>query len=118
MILTPKPHFHVMAQTLTQIMKQIDDLKRQAEKVKQQEVTEVIGRIKEAIALYGLSASDLGLRKQRAAPVAAKRRGRKAKAGGAKFRDPSGRTWSGRGRRPQWFVDALAEGKKPEDLMV
>jgi len=27
-------------------------------------------------------------------------------------------TWSGRGRKPQWFTDALAAGKTPEDLSV
>ena len=27
-------------------------------------------------------------------------------------------TWSGRGRKPQWFHEALASGKTPEDLAV
>lgn len=27
-------------------------------------------------------------------------------------------TWSGRGRQPKWFVDALEAGKKPEDMAV
>jgi DNA-binding protein H-NS len=27
-------------------------------------------------------------------------------------------TWSGRGRKPQWFVAALNAGKSPEDLAV
>ena len=27
-------------------------------------------------------------------------------------------TWSGRGRKPQWFNQALASGKTPEDLAV
>ncbi len=28
------------------------------------------------------------------------------------------RTWSGKGRRPQWYVEAIADGKKPQDLMI
>jgi DNA-binding protein H-NS len=38
----------------------------------------------------------------------------------AKFANPadSTDTWSGRGRKPRWFVAALATGKKPEDLMI
>lgn len=32
--------------------------------------------------------------------------------------DNSSLTWSGRGRKPQWFVEALAAGKTPEDLSV
>lgn len=27
-------------------------------------------------------------------------------------------TWSGRGRKPRWFVAALAKGKKPGDLAI
>ena len=37
-----------------------------------------------------------------------------------KYRHPedSALTWSGRGRRPQWFVEALDAGKKPQDLII
>jgi DNA-binding protein H-NS len=31
--------------------------------------------------------------------------------------DPS-QTWTGRGRQPQWFRDALASGKTEEDLAI
>ncbi len=36
----------------------------------------------------------------------------------AKYRHPKNPapTWSGRGRKPQWFVDALAAGKSKDDL--
>lgn len=38
----------------------------------------------------------------------------------AKYANPSDQsdTWSGRGRKPRWFVAALAAGRKPDDLMV
>ena len=38
----------------------------------------------------------------------------------AKYRHPdnSDLTWSGRGRKPLWFVAALDAGKSPEDLAV
>jgi DNA-binding protein H-NS len=38
----------------------------------------------------------------------------------AKYRHPENPalTWSGRGRKPQWFVDALAAGKTAEDLAI
>ena len=37
-----------------------------------------------------------------------------------KYRQPedSGVTWSGRGRRPQWFVDALTAGTTAGDLEI
>ncbi len=36
----------------------------------------------------------------------------------AKYRHPENAalTWSGRGRKPQWFVEALAAGKSADDL--
>jgi DNA-binding protein H-NS len=38
----------------------------------------------------------------------------------AKYRNPAdpNQTWSGRGRQPQWFKDAIAAGKAPESLSV
>jgi DNA-binding protein H-NS len=38
----------------------------------------------------------------------------------AKYRHPENAalTWSGRGRKPQWFVAALAAGKSADDLAV
>ncbi len=38
----------------------------------------------------------------------------------AKYANPANEsdTWSGRGRKPRWFVAALQAGKKPEDLTV
>ena len=38
----------------------------------------------------------------------------------AKYRHPENPalTWSGRGRKPQWFVDALAAGKTAGELAI
>lgn len=37
-----------------------------------------------------------------------------------KYRHPENPalTWSGRGRKPQWFTEALGAGKTPEDLAI
>jgi len=36
-----------------------------------------------------------------------------------KYRNPSGaETWSGRGKRPRWFLDALKAGKKEKDMLI
>ena len=35
-----------------------------------------------------------------------------------KFRNDSGGTWGGRGKRPQWLRDALAGGKQLSDFLV
>jgi DNA-binding protein H-NS len=41
-------------------------------------------------------------------------------ASGPKYRHPENQevTWSGRGRKPGWFIDALAAGTTPEALAV
>ena len=38
----------------------------------------------------------------------------------AKYANPADKsdTWSGRGRKPRWFVAALAAGKRPEDVAI
>lgn len=45
---------------------------------------------------------------------------RKRAPAGAKYANPANPadTWSGRGRKPKWFVEALERGKSPEDLAV
>ena len=112
-----------MAKTYADIQKQIEELSREAEKLKRKEVEEVVQRIKEAIAAYGLTASDLGLsgqrgRKAAASPKVRKPRAGKVKSAAVKFRDGAGNTWGGRGPRPQWLREALAAGKKLEDFAV
>lgn len=46
--------------------------------------------------------------------------GRKRSPSVAKYANPANAadTWSGRGRKPRWFSEALAKGKKPEDLAI
>lgn len=46
--------------------------------------------------------------------------GRKRSPSVAKYANPANAadTWSGRGRKPRWFSEAMAKGKKPEDLAV
>jgi DNA-binding protein H-NS len=115
-----------MAKTLAQINRQIDKLQRQAEALKKQEVSGVISRIKSAIDHYGLTARDLGLSTGRAGAsgrgAARKPTARKAmavrKPVPVKYRDEEGHTWTGRGKRPNWFKAALEAGKTPEDFAV
>ncbi|TCV94999.1 DNA-binding protein H-NS [Luteibacter rhizovicinus] len=50
-------------------------------------------------------------------------RGKVKRVGGTvapKYRNPASpeQTWSGRGKRPRWFNEALKAGKKEKDLLV
>jgi DNA-binding protein H-NS len=123
-----------MARTLSEIQAEINRLKKEADKIRSAEVKEVVGRIRKAIAHYGLTAQDLFGKATAAASAPAKAPGKKrgavardGKAGrGAaanapavvRFKDDNGNTWVGRGKRPQWLRDALAAGKKIEEFAV
>ncbi len=115
-----------MTKSYAQIVKQIENLKAEAEKLRRTEIASVTARIREAIDFYGLTAADLGFgRNGRSAAKAAKtgrRRGAGAKAAKppavVKYRNDSGGTWGGRGKRPQWLRDALASGAQLTDFLV
>ncbi|KQY79717.1 MULTISPECIES: H-NS family nucleoid-associated regulatory protein [Roseateles] len=117
-----------MAKSLQGLLKQIETLQKQADALRSREKADVVARIKEAIAHYDITADELfgaspakaTRRRAATAKVAGKRRKAAArKTGGvAKYTDGNGRTWSGVGKRPNWFKDALAAGKQPEDLLV
>lgn len=120
-----------MTKTYLQVLKQIEGLKAQAEKLRRTEVDGVVTRIREAIEHYGLTAADLGLSGSggTGAPKATRKKpgrkpGRPKKTVGKaskvapKYRDENGNTWAGRGKRPIWLRDALAGGRKLEDFAI
>ena len=121
-----------MAKTKTyeQIAKQIELLQQQAEAIKRKESAGVIARIKEAIAHYGLTAEDLGLKPAvarksvKAAAGTGAKRGRKPGRKGAKrpsvirYRNAAGQSWTGMGRKPGWIIAGLAAGKSLADFAV
>jgi len=115
-----------MAQTLIQIQSQISKLQAQADVLKAKEAAQVVARIQEAIAHYGLTtdmlfgakvAATQRVVRQGKAKTSAKASAKKAPASG-KYHDGAGRTWSGHGKRPNWFKDAITGGKKAEDLLI
>ena len=114
-----------MARTLAVIQQQIEKLQKEAENVKAKEVAVVIKRIQLDIASYGLKPNDLFAPKGQT-PVSPKKVGspkvakaKKKSESVIKFKDEaSGKTWSGHGKRPGWYVQAIESGKTPEDLAV
>ena len=97
-----------------EILSQIEDLKRKAEGVRQQEMAGAIAEIKQLMAQFGISAEDLGLA-GRSVTGKSKSRGSVA----AKYRDPaSGNTWTGRGRRPRWVLELESQGKSLNDCRI
>ena len=105
--------------TYLELMEQAEKLLAQAEQMREKEIADAISDIKEKIRLYGLTAEDLGL--ARSGPGGPGRVGR-AKAPSAaapKYRGPNGESWGGgRGRKPQWVTQALAQGRSLEEVAV
>ena len=119
-----------MTKTYAQLQKQIHALQKQADDARQKEIAGVVGRIREAIDAYGLTAADLGLEggKRRGRPPksvasvpakpAKKTRGGAKRTVAPKYRDEAGNTWAGRGARPRWLRDAIAGGRKIEEFAI
>ena len=116
-----------MTKTYAQVVKQIEALKQEAEKLRRGEIDGVITRIREAINFYNLSAADLGLALKTKnttdrSVFPAKRKKRKsavAKAAAVvKYTNGQGGNWGGIGKRPTWLRDALASGKQLSDFAV
>ena len=111
-------------ETYKTLIAKIEKLKLKAEQIRQTEIKGVVGRIRDAMAHYGLTAEDLrlpgkagghaGVAGKAATQTAIKTankagKARKANAaanpGAPKYRDPlSAKTWTGRGKPPNWIV--------------
>ena len=121
-----------MANTYIDVLKQIQALQAKAAELRKKEVGDVIARIKQAIAEYQLTASDLGLwakrgpkptatavlRKQSAVRANTAKRGRSLGKVPVKYRDKNGNTWTGRGNQPVWLREAIKGGAKLESFRV
>lgn len=75
-------------------------------------------KLKEARAAAEAAANELGFSLDELLDTKSKGKTRTPKA--AKYRHPENPavTWSGRGRRPAWFKEAIKAGQSPEDLEI
>ncbi|MDM0002617.1 H-NS family nucleoid-associated regulatory protein [Variovorax sp. J22P240] len=107
-----------MTQTYAQIQKQIAQLQKTADALREKEVSGVVSRIKGAIVHYGLTAQQLGF--GRTAPKAGAPIGKASdkRPRAAKYSDGNGNAWGGMGKRPQWLRDALDSGRTLEELRI
>jgi DNA-binding protein H-NS len=90
--------------------------KQIADQLKEQRST-AIAQVKALMSEYGLTMADVvGGKAGRPSKVADG--AEKAKVA-AKYRDPvTGTTWSGRGLKPRWLAQAIAEGKSLTDFAI
>lgn len=97
-----------------ELQDQIAKLQAEAEQVRKNEIATVIADIRKRMEEFGISLNDLG-------PMS-KTKGRKkatASTSAAKYRNPAtGETWTGKGRRPKWIVEAESQGKSPDAFLI
>ena len=95
-------------------LKELRDLQSQVNKAingyEERRKREAIAELEEIARAKGFSLSEL----TGAAPL------RKRSPSVPKYANPANKadTWSGRGRKPRWFSEALAKGKKPESMAI
>jgi len=113
--------------TIASIKKQIADLERKATALLKAESAKTIAKVKALIERHGLTAEDLGFGEKSAAKAGGKatktskttkraakgRKGASAKTVGVPmYRDAkSGKTWTGRGKPPNWIAGAKDRSK-------
>jgi DNA-binding protein H-NS len=109
-----------MALTLAQITKQIEKLQKEADVLRKAELKGVVERIKVAISHYGLTPDQLGFGKPAVVSTKTAKATTSTKSSGEatapQFANGEGQVWSGRGPRPHWLRDALANGRSLEEF--
>lgn len=96
----------------------LNDLKVLEKKVKKAIATFEIRQRQDALAALEAKAKEMGFS---LAELTGASVGRKSKSAGIpKYANPENpaQTWTGKGRRPEWFVAALQAGKTAEDLAI
>jgi len=100
--------------TYSELKAQAAELLKQAEKLRKEEIKDVIAEIKARMAEYGITLDDLNMPSKRRA-----KSGTKGAAVKPKYRNPTtGATWSGRGKPPKWIKEAEAEGKSRDVFLI
>ncbi|GGA22541.1 H-NS family nucleoid-associated regulatory protein [Dyella nitratireducens] len=98
---------------------QLNDLIQKAQARQQELEKEKVSRVREKVFAL-LKAEGISFEEVfgGGGVVRGKRRGTGTVA--PKYRNPADpeQTWSGRGKRPRWFNDALKAGKKEKDLAI
>lgn len=94
------------------------EIDKQIEQLTQQDLKKAREAAEKAVASMGFSLDDVigpsGKRKTRGSGTSRK------SAGTPKYVNPDNpsQTWTGKGRQPKWFKDAIEAGKSPESMEI
>ena len=93
-----------------ELLAQRQELDRQIEEVRKNEVAAAVRQVQDIIQEFGLTAAQCGFGSSNTAEVR-----RPAKA---KYITPDGKTWTGRGKPPNVFKALVAAGHKMEEFLI
>ena len=79
---------------------------------------EAVEQVRALIHEHGLTQADLSVPGKTAGKPAGKTKTGSTTKVAAKYRDPAGNSWSGRGLKPKWLQAAITAGQKIEDFAV
>ncbi|MFM7321075.1 MAG: H-NS family nucleoid-associated regulatory protein [Armatimonadota bacterium] len=116
----PTEEIATLRQQKSALLKEAEAIERQIAQAMADARKGIVAEVKALIVRNGITAAELGY-SERPGSVKAARQARRAgmPTPTIKYRDAQGRTWSGgRGRKPQWVLDALAEGIDLEQFRV
>lgn len=102
-----------------ELKEQMDKLRQEAERARQQELPKVIAAIKNQIEEYEIKPQDLFDMRPVQIAKSPTGGGGRGKGREPKYRGPNGQTWvGGPGRKPDWVRDALARGEDLEKYAI
>jgi DNA-binding protein H-NS len=107
-----------------ELMSQIEQLKREADKARKAESAKILKELRETIQLYGFNEVDLGFSSTPKPNLKEPGKDRKNKVLKTKrkllpkYEDSHGNTWTGRGKTPRWLAEALANGANIDQFRV
>ncbi|WP_390910942.1 H-NS family nucleoid-associated regulatory protein [Pseudosulfitobacter sp. SM2401] len=110
--------FDLKSLTRKELEKLAADVKKALLTAKARDRREAMKAAEKAAAEFGFSLNDLA--KDKAPSVAAKPKKKKSKPAVARFANPEdpAQTWTGKGRQPFWFKNAVEAGTSPDDLAI
>lgn len=110
-----------MAEEMTPYQRALADLEeraREVERLRKEEIAQVVDDIKNKMRLYNLTIKDLGYD----FPVGGDTKDRGTKDGRSsvvpKYRGPNGEEWAGRGKTPGWLTKLIAEGRSIDEFLI
>ncbi|MEP5730882.1 MAG: H-NS histone family protein [Sulfitobacter sp.] len=93
------------------------DVDRELARTIERDKKAAMAAAKKAAREHGFDLSDFT---EEPKPKKARKKAAKKPSAAPKYANPADKSqkWTGKGRQPQWFKDAIAAGKKPEDLAI